>query len=90
MWPLGRIYSLMTLKEKNLSQNMHKDHFRLIVFKKQQTGEELWKPSQSYPLVREIYIYKGNLPLSTRKRVLCVCVCVCVCVCCHVQVFVTL
>ena len=47
-------------------QNMplwHKDYFELTIFKKQQTQEQLSKPIRSYPFVREIHIYKGNLHL---------------------------
>lgn len=41
----------------------HKDYFQLVIFKKQQTQEQLSKPLRSYPFVREINIYKGNLHL---------------------------
>ena len=45
----------------------------LFIFKNQQTREKLWKPSRSYPFVRDIYIYKEISmwrvsPLCTRKR----------------------
>lgn len=41
----------------------YKDYFRPIIFKKQQTGETLWKLSISYSLARDIYVCKGNLYL---------------------------
>ena len=62
--------------EQNISPlNMlwwHKDYFRLIIFKKQQTLEKLWKQSRSYPFVRDIYKKNlhllGYLPLCTKRR----------------------
>ena len=41
----------------------HMDYFELIIFKKQQRKQKLWKPSRSYLLVRYIYVYKGNIYL---------------------------
>ena len=50
--------------EENLGpQNMplwHKNYFRLVILKKEQTQEKLRKPSRSYPFVRDIY--KGKSP----------------------------
>lgn len=39
----------------------HKDCLGVIIFKEQQTQDELWKQSRSFPLLREFY--KGNLHL---------------------------
>lgn len=41
----------------------HKDYLKLVIFKKLQTQEKLWKPSKDNPSVRHIHIYKSNLPL---------------------------
>lgn len=41
----------------------HKDYFELMVFEKEQTQENLWKQSSSYPFVKDIYTHKGNLHL---------------------------
>ena len=53
--------------EQNLpSPNMplwHKDYFNLVIFKKLQTQEKLWKPRETYPSIRNVYIYKGGLSL---------------------------
>ena len=68
---------------------MHKDHFRLIVFKKQQTGEELWKLKSELPFGKRNLHLQGESPSQYQEEGS-VCVCVCVCVCCHVRVFVTL
>ena len=38
----------------------HKHYFRLVIFKKQWTQEQLCKPSRSYSSVRDIYIYKKS------------------------------
>lgn len=39
----------------------HKDYFKLVIFKTLQTQEKLWKPSKSYPSVRNIYIFKEEI-----------------------------
>ena len=38
----------------------HIVHFEMVIFKKQQTQQKLWK-LRSYPFVRDIYIYKEIL-----------------------------
>ena len=53
-------------KQNILPQNMllwHMDYFELVIFKKQQRKQNLWKRSGSYLLIRYIYLYKGNLHL---------------------------
>lgn len=51
-------------REQNLSPQIMslwcEDDSELIIFKKLQTQEKLWL---SYPFIRDIYIYKGNLHL---------------------------
>ena len=51
-------------REQNLSPKIMslwcEDDSELIIFKKLQTQEKLWL---SYPFIRDIYIYKGNLHL---------------------------
>lgn len=41
----------------------HHDCLELIVFKKQQTEEKLWKLNRCFLFVRDIYTYKRNLHL---------------------------
>lgn len=38
----------------------HMDYLKQVIFKKQKILVKLRKLSRSYPLVRNIYIYKGN------------------------------
>ena len=58
-----------TLKHASLA----KDYIEIIFGEKVDTGK-LWKQRTSYPFVKEIYIYKGNLhlqgclPLWTKRR----------------------
>lgn len=51
-------------REQNLSPQIMslwcEDDSELIIFKKLQTQEKLWL---SYPFIRDIYMYKGNLHL---------------------------
>ena len=57
---------LFILKQNLPSPNMplwHKDYFKLVIFKKLQTQEKLWKPRETYPSIRNVYIYKGELSL---------------------------
>ena len=60
-----------------ITQNMalwHKNYLEPFIFKKTADIGKALKTSRSYPFVRDIYTYKGNLhlkgclPLCTRKR----------------------
>lgn len=39
-------------------------NFKLVIFKKQQTWEQFWKPSRNYTIVRHIYIDECSLLLE--------------------------
>lgn len=41
----------------------HKNSLELVIFKKQQIQEELEIQVNSYPFVRDTYLYKGTLYL---------------------------
>ena len=52
-----------TLLHYGLYSLCHTSKFhKLVIFKKQQIQEKLWKPSRSYPFVKNIYIYNEKSP----------------------------
>ena len=63
-WNFGK---LVSEREQNMAPwNMHLcyiDHFEWVIFKKSKTWEELGKLNRSYLLIRNVYIYKGNVHL---------------------------
>ena len=79
--PSRNLKSPCIFKEKrNIPlQNMslwRRNYLKLNIYKKEQIRKQLWKPSSNCLLVREIYIYKGNLHFkgfllfSTRNKAL--------------------
>ena len=78
--PCGWImsFSWFVLKSSRICypQNVplwHKDYFELVILRNCRRRRSSEKKSRSYPFVREMYIYKGNihlcLPLSQEEKV---------------------